>query len=52
MIPDANVWDIEDPHLYLLRTEIIENDQIVESDDTEFGIRTISADAKNGLLSN
>lgn len=52
VIPDANVWDIEDPHLYLLHTEIIENDQVVESDDTEFGIRTISADAKNGLLIN
>lgn len=51
-IADANAWDIENPYLYTLHTEIIENGDIVETDDTDFGIRTISADAKNGLLLN
>ncbi len=51
-IPNAKLWDVGDPHLYTLSTEIIENESIVETDETSFGVRTISADARNGLLLN
>ncbi|MGN1408742.1 MAG: glycoside hydrolase family 2 TIM barrel-domain containing protein [Eubacteriales bacterium] len=51
-IENAHLWDTVNPYLYSLHTEICENGAAVENDDTTFGIRTISADAKNGLLLN
>ncbi len=51
-IKDARAWSIDDPYLYTLSTKIINKGEIVETDKTKFGIRTISADAENGLLFN
>lgn len=46
------LWDIEAPNLYTLHTEIFRNGIRVDETDTVFGIRTVTADAKNGLLLN
>lgn len=51
-INDARLWNIEDPYLYTLRAQIIENGAVIDTEELRFGIRTISADAKNGLLIN
>ncbi len=46
------LWDTETPNLYTLRTELVLNGKIIDTDESPFGIRTVSADAKNGLLLN
>lgn len=51
-IKNPNLWDIDNPNLYTLKTEIFENDILLDTSYNEFGIRTISADAENGLLLN
>ena len=51
-IADPQLWDLETPYLYTLKAEIWEGDQLLDRTITEFGIRTLSADAKNGLLLN
>ncbi len=51
-IENAQLWDTENPNLYTLKTELSENGEIVDESETTFGIRTISADPKNGLLLN
>lgn len=51
-LPNVKLWDTENPNLYNMKSTIIENDKIIDTDIRKFGIRTISADAKNGLLLN
>ena len=51
-VDNAKLWDQENPNLYTIRSLILENGSEIESDERRFGIRTISADAKNGLLLN
>ncbi len=51
-VSDVKHWDTENPYLYTMHTEIYEKDCVIDSDDTKFGIRTISVDAENGLLLN
>lgn len=46
------LWDTECPNLYTLRTEIVKDGISVDESETSFGIRTVTADAKNGLLLN
>ncbi|MBQ8510473.1 MAG: DUF4982 domain-containing protein [Clostridia bacterium] len=51
-VADAHLWDTENPYLYTLRAVILEGDAELDTADVTFGIRTVSADAKNGLLLN
>ncbi len=51
-LENATAWDIEKPYLYSLRTEIYENGALVEEDEHPFGVRTVSVNAKDGLLLN
>ena len=51
-IENPLLWDLDTPHLYTLKTEIWEGEQLLDITVTEFGIRTISADVENGLLLN
>ncbi len=51
-LPDAKLWDPENPNLYLMRAAILENGEELDSDDTKFGVRTITADMENGLRLN
>lgn len=51
-ICDAKLWSLEQPYLYTLQCEVIVNDKIVDVVSENFGIRTITADAVNGLLIN
>ncbi len=51
-IQKPKLWDIDNPYLYTLKTEIFEDGILLDTSYNEFGIRTISADAENGLLLN
>ena len=51
-LPGARLWSTEDPYLYVLRTELLCRGEVVDSADTAFGVRSISADAKNGFRLN
>jgi len=46
------LWDLDAPHLYRLVTQIKQNNEIVDSYDTSFGIRTIRFDPENGFFLN
>ncbi len=51
-IPDAHVWNMDDPYLYTMRSTVIEGDNIADIDEQSFGIRTVTADAIHGLRIN
>ncbi len=51
-IDGAMLWDTENPNLYIIESEIIFDGAKEDEFEQTFGIRTISADAKNGLLLN
>jgi beta-galactosidase len=46
------LWDIENPNLYRLETQIKQNGKIIDSHETPFGIRTIQFDAEKGFFLN
>lgn len=70
VIENADLWDIENPNLYLVtaqlkltstgkahmsmdnREELMAQEVYDDAIETSFGVRTITADAKNGLLLN
>lgn len=51
-MPSPLLWDPEHPHLYMLKTEIKEDGVTHDESEHTFGIRTVTADAQNGLLLN
>lgn len=51
-INNPHLWDINDPYLYTLRTEIVVDGKTVDSYDTNFGIRDIKFTAEEGFFLN
>lgn len=51
-IAAPKLWDVDNPNLYNLKTEIYCGEELVDQSENSFGIRTIYADAKVGLLFN
>ena len=51
-VANARLWDVDEPNLYVLHTTVERAGEVVDQTETTFGIRTVSADAKNGLLLN
>ena len=51
-IDSPKLWDTENPNLYKLRVDILKDDLLLDETETVFGIRSVMADAKNGLLLN
>ena len=52
-IEDVRRWDIDDPNLYEVQVTLIgENGEALDGDETIFGVRTISVDAKHGFQLN
>ena len=45
-------WDINDPYLYTLKTELIKNNEVSDSLITKVGFRTIRFDADKGFFLN
>ena len=51
-IPNAKLWDMDTPNLYVMRAVVLENGEVLDTDDTRFGVRTVTADMENGLRLN
>ncbi|WNH11942.1 glycoside hydrolase family 2 TIM barrel-domain containing protein [Thalassobellus suaedae] len=51
-IENPKLWDITNPNLYKAVTSIIKNDEVVDTHQTNFGIRTIKFDADTGFFLN
>jgi len=51
-ITDPHLWDLDNPYCYKLITLLKQNDKVIDSSSTTFGIRTIVMDAAKGLSLN
>ncbi|RNI28706.1 beta-galactosidase GalA [Rufibacter latericius] len=51
-VTNAKLWNLENPYLYKLVTTVVEGNQEVDRYETNFGIRTIRFDAKEGFFLN
>lgn len=51
-VRDVRLWSVDEPYLYTLLSEVLIGGQVVDSEKTTFGIRSINIDAQNGLLLN
>ena len=51
-IENPILWSLENPYLYKMTTSIIQNNEIVDTYQTTFGIRTIRFDANEGFFLN
>ncbi len=52
VISHPQLWSLESPKLYTLRTTILQNGRAVDSTTTTFGVRTIRYDAEKGFFLN
>lgn len=51
-VPAAKLWDLDNPYLYTVKCELLENEKQTDSCSTFFGIRTISMDSQMGFRLN
>lgn len=51
-LPDPQLWDIDNPQLYTLVTEIVKYGKVVDMRTTRTGLRDIRFDADNGFFLN
>ncbi len=51
-IDNPSLWSEDTPDLYSVKITLIENEGQIDSDETTFGIRTLSLDAAHGLRVN
>lgn len=51
-IDEPILWDIDDPYRYKLVTEVIINDEVVDTYETPFGVRYFEFDADEGFSLN
>ena len=49
-VQQAQLWDDRDPYLYHFRLVMMEGDDVLDVQEERFGVRTVSADSRNGLL--
>lgn len=52
VVDEARPWSEDTPYLYRVVTRIYDRERLLDEDSTTFGIRTLSADAKNGFRVN
>lgn len=51
-VVNPRLWSPNEPYLYLLRTEIIKNGEVLDSEERRIGIRSISFSKENGFKIN
>lgn len=51
-VESPNLWDTENPYLYRAEVEVVNRDNLVDSDSTTFGIRDIHYDPAKGFFLN
>lgn len=52
LIPNPKLWNVDSPTLYECRITVLESENIIDKAEEKFGIRSMSIDARNGLLIN
>lgn len=52
LVSNPELWSTDDPNLYTVRTEISENDTVLDSYDTDFGFRWYSFESGTGFYLN
>ncbi len=52
ILKNPNLWNIDDPYLYKMVTQIIVNNKITDEYETPFGIRSFKFDADKGFFLN
>ncbi len=52
VVKDIKLWSPDDPNLYLLQVELIENNQLIDQLETKIGFRTFEFTADKGLIFN
>ncbi len=52
LVKDAKLWSVEEPHLYTLFSEVLVDGEVVDTETTPFGIRSIQVDAERGFRLN
>lgn len=51
-VEKPSLWDMDHPNLYTLKTEIFVEEQLIDTTETVFGIRTLVVDVDKGLILN
>ena len=51
-IENPNLWSPKEPHLYTLVSEVVCDGEVVDKEETTFGIRELKYDADHGLYVN
>lgn len=51
-LANPKLWSLDDPHLYKMISEIYINDEVIDTYETTFGVRSIHFDAKTGFFLN
>jgi len=51
-VSNPQLWSVDTPYLYILRTELTDGDKVTDVVDTKFGIRRVEFDADRGFLLN
>ncbi len=51
-ITDAHPWSLNTPYLYTVKTTIMEGEEVLDTCESAFGIRTLKLDAVHGLRIN
>ena len=47
-----DLWDIDSPNLYTLKTELLENGEVIDSEENRFGFRTVEFKPDSGFWLN
>ena len=51
-VKSARCWDVEHPHLYILKTELWKDGEIIQEEYSQLGFRSIAFDPEQGFLLN
>lgn len=51
-LASPHLWSVEDPYLYVVRNEIVEDGKVVDSLDTNIGVRGLDFDVATGFSLN
>ena len=52
LVNGPKLWSIEQPNLYVLRTEVMRGNRVVDTYETTFGFRSFHFDAQTGFWLN
>jgi len=51
-VENPNLWSPENPYLYTLTVQLVEDGSVIDSEQLRIGIRTFSIDGENGFVLN